>query len=288
MSIQRLIDDKFSLEHDKLHEDLSEQLKRANISLAERNGLGSGAHAQKYAELHIEYAKNLIETRLRIEKEVRSITRNLLSSDDKKRLILILNNLVDNCEELCLRRIDGVIRVQREWNFSFSSLKKDIPIQVNILGSELLLLEEKIRTTQTNSSKTWDFFISHASEDKELIARPLAMALSNEGYKVWFDEDTISWGDRLRQTIDQGLSNSKFGIIILSHYFFAKEWPKNELEGLIARESLGDKVILPIWHNITKEEIIQQSPILAGKLGIPSSLGIPYIVNEANKLFEQE
>ena len=59
----------------------------------------------------------------------------------------------------------------------------------------------------------WDVFISHASEDKDEVARPLANALIKAGYKVWFDEFTLKLGDSLNQSIKIGLSESKFGIV---------------------------------------------------------------------------
>ena len=68
----------------------------------------------------------------------------------------------------------------------------------------------------------WDVFISHASEDKEAIARPLAEALEGRGLLVWFDEFTLAVGDSLRRSIDHGLANSRFGIVILSPFFLKR------------------------------------------------------------------
>lgn len=76
---------------------------------------------------------------------------------------------------------------------------------------------------------TWDVFISHAWEDKEEVAHPLAEALKAKGLSVWYDKFTLKIGDSLRQSIDNGLSKSRYGVVILSKSFFAKKWPKNEL-----------------------------------------------------------
>jgi CRISPR-associated protein (TIGR02584 family) len=124
----------------------------------------------------------------------------------------------------------------------------------------------------------WDVFISHASEDKEAIARPLAQALEAQGLRVWFDEFTLSVGDRLRRSIDYGLANCCYGIVILSPQFFAKEWPQMELDGLIQRENRGGKVILPVWHDITHDQIQRHSPLLADRIGIASSVGLDQVV----------
>ena len=73
-------------------------------------------------------------------------------------------------------------------------------------------------------------------------------------------------GDSLRRKIDAGLARSRFGVVVLSHSFFAKNWPQYELDGLVTREMTGEQVILPLWHRITKSEVIAQSPSLADKV----------------------
>jgi hypothetical protein len=120
----------------------------------------------------------------------------------------------------------------------------------------------------------WDAFISHASEDKEEVVLPLADLLMASGLKIWLDKGEVFIGDSLREKIDEGLAQSQFGVVILSHNFFAKDWPKSEIDGLYAREIGGDKVILPVWHNISFEEIKGYSPLLAGKFAASTSEGL--------------
>lgn len=118
----------------------------------------------------------------------------------------------------------------------------------------------------------YDLFISHASEDKEELVRPLAVALENLGVKVWYDEFTLKVGDSLRRSIDSGLSNSRFGTVVLSSSFFAKNWTQYELDGMTAKEMNGRKMLLPIWHKVTKSEVIKFSPTLADKVALNSSV----------------
>src|SRR5450432_638909 len=108
------------------------------------------------------------------------------------------------------------------------------------------------RRTQPNDG--WDVFISHASEDKDAVAKPLAAALKAAGLRVWYDEFSLKLGDSLRISIDRGLSGSRYGIVILSRTFFDKHWPAQELNGLATREINGEKVILPIWHKVGFED----------------------------------
>lgn len=115
-------------------------------------------------------------------------------------------------------------------------------------------------------ARAYDVFISHASEDKESVARPLAHALRDAGLEVWFDEFELRIGDSLRRKIDRGLAGSRFGVVVLSQSFFGKGWPNYELDGLVTKAVSGEQVMLPVWHKVTKEEVIAYSPSLADKL----------------------
>ena len=120
-----------------------------------------------------------------------------------------------------------------------------------------------------------DVFISHATEDKDAVARPLAEELQRRGIRVWYDEFVLRLGDSLRREIDRGLGSCRFGVVILSHQFFAKKWSQHELDGLAAREiARGSKLILPVWHQLDVETICKYSPTLADKVGISTSGGI--------------
>jgi hypothetical protein len=129
-------------------------------------------------------------------------------------------------------------------------------------------------------AKQWDIFISHAAEDKATVARPLAAALKRAGARVWLDEQELTVGDSLSEKIDEGLAQSRFGAVILSPAFLAKHWPKKELAGLRAREEDGQKVILPVWHNVDKTTIRQFSPILADVLAANTDQGIDAVARQ--------
>ncbi|WP_278352367.1 DUF1883 domain-containing protein [Chryseobacterium gleum] len=111
-----------------------------------------------------------------------------------------------------------------------------------------------------------DVFISHASEDKDDIVRDLAIALRKEGLSVWYDEFELKIGDSLRQKIDKGLAKSRFGIVVLSRNFIKKGWTNYEMDGIITRVVGGEQILLPIWHNITKQEIVDYSPSIADRV----------------------
>lgn len=131
-----------------------------------------------------------------------------------------------------------------------------------------------------NTSMEWDIFICHASEDKGSFVEPLANALKKAGLKVWYDRFELKLGDSLRGKIDEGLANSRYGVVVLSSSFFQKNWPKTELDALVSRENKdGQKVILPIWHEVDKKQVEKFSPILAGKFAAKSSDSLESIVS---------
>ena len=114
--------------------------------------------------------------------------------------------------------------------------------------------------------RTFDVFISHTSEDKAEVVRPLATALRDAGLSVWYDEFELRIGDSLRRKIDEGLANSRFGVVVLSRAFFGRGWTEYELDGLVTRAVSGEQVLLPIWHNVTKREVMDYSASLADRL----------------------
>jgi hypothetical protein len=137
------------------------------------------------------------------------------------------------------------------------------------------------RAKQPVSSRVMhDVFISHASEDKTPFVRGLANEIRGAGISVWYDEFSLKWGDRLRASIDRGLRDCRFGIVVLSPDFFRKDWPQDELEGLFALEGNTEPKILPIWHNLDKHQVAQFSPMLAGRMAIPSNKPISEIIEK--------
>jgi DNA modification methylase len=111
----------------------------------------------------------------------------------------------------------------------------------------------------TGPNPAYDVFISHASEDKHPFVRSLAGALVEEGVNVWYDEFTLKLGDSLRRSIDRGLATCRFGVVVLSPAFLTKRWPQYELDGLVA----GSKVLLPIWHDVDRDQVARYSPTLS-------------------------
>jgi hypothetical protein len=132
----------------------------------------------------------------------------------------------------------------------------------------------------------YDLFICHAFEDKERVAAPLAQRL-RQTYRVWYDDFALTIGDSLREKIERGLSTSRYGVVILSPRFFAKRWPMTELAALFARQNaLGRKVILPVWVELSHEDVTREALLLADLMAARWDDGIDKVVEQLSTVLD--
>jgi len=103
--------------------------------------------------------------------------------------------------------------------------------------------------------KKWDVFISHASEDKEEIARPLYNQLTKLGLMIWYDEAELKKGRNTATQISNSIKESQYIVVIYSPNYIKehKRWTKSE-ESLASYLSIEEgTIIIPIYHKTTKE-----------------------------------
>lgn len=168
-------------------------------------------------------------------------------------------------------------QIERGVSSTIARVRRDLQIK----RDEIILDGKRARKVYAAGlGKEWDVFISHASEDKEEFVRPLAAELERSGLRVWYDETTLKVGDSLRSAIDEGLAHSRFGIVVLSESFFAKQWPQRELDGLVSKEVAGLNVILPVWHKVSLDEVRRYSLTLAGRVAAKSMDGLGTVVKQ--------
>lgn len=143
-----------------------------------------------------------------------------------------------------------------------------------------------IQNVKSSVRSEYDVFVSHASEDKESFVDEFVQVLKNRNLRVWYDALNIEWGDSLRAKIDEGLRRSRFGVVILSPDYIdeGKYWTKAELNGLFQLESVNGKALLPIWHRLTKKEVMDFSPIIADRNALKTADMTPEEI--ADKLVE--
>lgn len=130
----------------------------------------------------------------------------------------------------------------------------------------------------------WDVFISYAGEDKEQVAAPLADRLTALGFNVWYADRILKLGDSLREKIDEGLANSRYGVVILSHAFFKKHWPRKELDALAALQAERGNPILPVLHEMKQSDLVQHSPLLASVLHTSTDIGLDAIAKKIGEV----
>lgn len=173
------------------------------------------------------------------------------------------------------KRNDAYLKLQKEQQREQKIQEKVIKNMQRSYEERIAELEFQAMPTMFNSQvqsdeshqEQYDVFISHAWEDKEGFVDALVNEMRKEGIVVWYDTTQMSWGDSMRQRIDDGLRNSKFGVVVLSPNYIAegKYWTKAELNGLFQLESVNGKTLLPIWYNLNKQDVMKFSPIIADK-----------------------
>lgn len=189
-------------------------------------------------------------------------------ADKTKKLLQLKQDLTKEEEKERKKLLDLEKKQQREQLAFQQKLQNEIKQTAVIQASHT----QQIPINQSLLNDKYDLFISHASEDKDEFVRPLAETLENLGVRVWYDEFTLKVGDSLRKSIDHGLVRSRFGTVIISSSFCSKNWTQYELDSMVAREMNGHKMILPIWHKVTKNDVINFSPSLADKVALNTSL----------------
>ena len=247
----------------KKEADLLGKIHRAQAAASSARNMPTLQSKLRDVEHFSKDIATLQKKRADIAKKMSDNSRTLGSLQDKQRR---------EEEKARKKAVEAERKLMREREAHQRRLRSQQPSQ------PLLANVEDVYKTPTD---TFDFFICHASEDKEGFVRELAEILKKRGARIWYDEFTLQIGDSLRRKIDRGLISSRFGIVILSENFFKKEWPQRELDGLVTLESQGRDRILPIWYKVTKDKITALSPTLADKVALnTSSYGIQEIVDK--------
>jgi hypothetical protein len=124
----------------------------------------------------------------------------------------------------------------------------------------------------------YDAFISHAVEDKIPIANELCAKLERAGLKIWYSGKELGVGDSIEKTIEKGLNRSRYGIVIFSPTYLAKNWTIREFYTLLAKEIEEHKVILPVLYNITLDELKNKDLVMADRFAVNADRGMDFIV----------
>ena len=131
---------------------------------------------------------------------------------------------------------------------------------------------ETVPKYQAKTLPEYDVFISHANADKEELIEELYKSLDKLGIKIFYDKEVLEWGDKWKDKILEGTKKAEFAIIVISENFFDREWTERELVEFLNRQNRnGQKLILPILHNITVEQLKEKYPSIADIQAIDSA-----------------
>lgn len=109
----------------------------------------------------------------------------------------------------------------------------------------------------------WDAFLSYAEED-EKIALQIEGELKAKGFKIWYAPLNLKPGNRLLDSIEEGLKGSYKSILLISKNYLSKGWTNYEMDIIIRDYIEKQKKIIPIWHNVSKVEVENRYSGLAG------------------------
>jgi len=247
---------------DELKKETDKQKKISDLQSSMSKSKSESVIKSKFSQIQ-RYGKEIVG----ISKKKTDTNKKIINKRSK---LLTLNQQLkkeQNNEMKKERKNQDDIRKSYEKRIQMLTQQAELAISNNFTStksSSVNLSEEIIEH---------DVFISHASEDKEGFVRELAEILKTKyEINVWYDEFSIQWGDSLRSVIDKGLANSRYGIVVISRNFIKKGWTNYELDGLFQIEMTNGKTVLPIWHDITKDEVQKFSPSLAGRKALNTAM----------------
>lgn len=166
-------------------------------------------------------------------------------------------------------RIDTLL-FQRKFDelvAALTSISKDTAFIDKMNGVEKV----EVPKYQAKTLPEYDVFISHANKDKENLIEELYQSLLKLGISIFYDKKSLEWGDNWKERILNGTKIAEFAIIVISENFFDREWTERELSEFLNRQNRnGQKLILPIVHNITMKQLQEKYPNVADIQAIDS------------------
>ena len=274
--VQKEINDLQRRQNDE-SKKVAEANKRANAAMSSAARASSPSMANSYTSAADREMKNATDAQDRaarygtdISRKMDELTRaqeRVVSGEEKER-----KDLAATYEKQ--RKIDEAAR---------KKLQDDNRALARDLGSLRTQFSAAIETQAGNTQPfvverpdgkqhPYDFFVSHATADKEEFVDGLVTAARNAGLDVWYDRNAMAWGGSIRQKIDEGLRLSYFGVVVFSPSFFGRPWTNYELDAIVQRDLSGSGRLLPIWHRITQDEVAAKVPALAGRYALPTSI----------------
>lgn len=250
------------------------ELSEAVISIIERCGFRVNLRKFRVQKRNIcqKVTGLVVNEKVNIDRKYLRVTRSMIHKWRKDKLNASLTFLAGKGLETINN--DHAISIFRNHIYGRLSFIKmirgnDFPLYLKLMAqmshNDPRKTKEGLRAMRV--TENYDVFICHASEDKDTIAIPIYDALMGLNISAFIDHVEIKWGDSLIEKINSALAKSKYVIAILSASSVNKDWPKKELNSVLAREISEGKVKLLTLVKKEDEEIVASAlPLLQDKL----------------------
>ncbi|MEQ9302623.1 MAG: toll/interleukin-1 receptor domain-containing protein, partial [Marinoscillum sp.] len=133
----------------------------------------------------------------------------------------------------------------------------------------------------------YDAFLSFAVEDKIEVATELYHKLEEQGLKVWYSGRELVYGISIQESIREGLNKSRYAVLIITKNYFKTNYAQQELGALWSRELDGHQVIIPVFHNISPQEVGFENPALAERWAVSTSIGLDKVAEAITNRISQ-
>lgn len=242
---------------------LERVLKRKNLSKSDLSSIGK--LQKKVIDLDKEISK-LTEEYTKVNKEIEKYRKKVAQEQSKQH-----------------NELSKLIKKQNLINYEGTYVLDNV-------SEEITELAEAVKRSQQQKSRIeYDVFLSHSSLDKDDYVSEISEKLTEKGFKVFEDVKVFKIGHSQTDMMNVGILNSKFGVVFLSKNFIKSGWGDYEFKGFLNREIKEERVIiLPIWHEITYDEVKQYNPVLVDKFALATdSFTIDEIVDRISDLIEE-
>lgn len=146
----------------------------------------------------------------------------------------------------------------KECQKGLRTARAQFEVYLGEMNEELLETQGSVGRTD---AKEYDVFVSHASADKLEYVGELNKMLQHLGISIFYDDESISWGDDWKQKILDGVNKSEFAIVVISDNFFGREWTEIELDEFLTQQNeRGQKVVLPLLYKTSIEKMSSNYP----------------------------
>lgn len=174
-------------------------------------------------------------------------------------------------------------KVAKEHNKKFQTLVKSIETQSSNhrdylkkhteLSNGLNELSADIKqSVKQKEIIEYDVFLSHSNLDKNIFVSELSDKLSDKGLKIFEDIKVFKIGQSQTDMMNMGILNSRFVVVFLSPNFIKSGWSQYEFKSFLNRE-INEKriIILPVWHDVSYEDVQAYNPYLIDKFALETS-----------------